>query len=83
MSKGVLDLIHSDVCGLMSMDSVIGFKYFVLFIEDYSKKTWVYFLKAKDEVFNKFQEFKVMVENQIGRKFQVLRSEKGGEYTSC
>ena len=48
-SKGVLDLIHSDVCGPMSVESVSGFKYFVLFIDDYSRKTWIYFLNAKDE----------------------------------
>jgi hypothetical protein len=62
-SKGVLDLIHSDVCGPMSMELVSGFKYFVLFIDDYSKKTWIYFLKAKDEVFDRFKEFKALVEN--------------------
>jgi hypothetical protein len=53
-SKGVLDLIHSDVCGPMSVESVSDFKYFVMFIDDYSKKTWIYFLKANDEVFDKF-----------------------------
>jgi hypothetical protein len=81
-SKGVLDLIHSDVCGPMSVELVDGFKYFVLFIDDYSKKTWIYFLKAKDEVFDKFQEFRALVENQTGRKIQVLRSDNRGEYTS-
>ena len=59
-----------------------GFKYFVLFIDDYSKNTWIYFLKAKDEVFDRFQEFRSLVENQTGRKIQVLRSNNGGEYTS-
>jgi transposase InsO family protein len=81
-SKGVLDLIHSNVCGPMSMESVSGFRYFVLSIDDSSKKTWIYFLKAKDEVFDKFQEFKALVENQIGRKIRVLRSDNRGEYTS-
>jgi hypothetical protein len=81
-SKGVLDLIHSDVCGPMSVESVSGFKYFVLFIDDYSRKTWIYFLKAKDEVFDRFQEFRALVENQTGRKIRVLRSDNGGEYTS-
>jgi hypothetical protein len=75
-------LIHSDVCGPMSVESVSGFKYFVLFIDDYSRKTWIYFLKAKDEVFDKFQEFRALVENQTGRKIRVLRSDNGGEYTS-
>jgi hypothetical protein len=38
----------------MSVESVSGFKYFVLFINEYSRKTWIYFLKAKDEVFDRF-----------------------------
>jgi hypothetical protein len=81
-SKGVLDLIHSDVCGSMSVESVSGSRYFVLFIDDYSRKTWIYFLKTKDEVFGRFQEFRALVENQTGRKIWVLRSDNGGEYTS-
>jgi transposase InsO family protein len=39
-------------------------------------------LKTKDEVFNKFQEFKALVENLSGRKIKVLTSDNGGEYTS-
>jgi hypothetical protein len=39
-------------------------------------------MKTKDEVFNKFQEFKALVENQTGKKIKVLRSDNGGEYTS-
>jgi hypothetical protein len=78
-SKGVLDLIHSDVCGLMSVESVSDFKYFVLFIDDYSRRTWIYFLKAKDEVFDKFQEFRAPIENHTGKKIRGLRSDNGGE----
>jgi hypothetical protein len=81
-SKGVLDLIHSDVCGPMSEESVSGFKYFVLFIEDYSKKTWIYFLETKDQVFDRFQESRALVENQTSKKIQMLISDNGGEYTS-
>jgi hypothetical protein len=62
-SKGVLDLIHFDVCGPISVESVSGFKYFVLFIDDYSKKRCIYFLKTKDQVFDRFQEFMALVEN--------------------
>jgi hypothetical protein len=78
-SKGVLDLIHSDVCGPMSVESVSGSRYFVLFIDDYSRKTCIYFLKTKDEVFGRFQEFRALVENHTGRKIWVLRSDNGGE----
>ena len=45
-------------------------------------KTWIYFLKAKSEVFERFREFKTLVENQTGKKIRVLRTDNGGEYTS-
>ena len=56
--------------------------YFATFIDDFSQKTWIYFLKGKDEVFSKFKEFKALVENSTNRKIKVLRSDNGGEYTS-
>jgi len=81
-SAGILDLVHSDVCGPMSSVSLGGCDYYVTFIDDHSRRTWTYFLKTKSEVFKRFQEFKALVENQIGRKIKVLRSYNGGEYTS-
>jgi hypothetical protein len=60
-SKGILDIIHSIVCGQMTMPPLGNFVYYVLFIDDYSRKTSIYFLKTKDEVFNKFHEFKALV----------------------
>jgi transposase InsO family protein len=79
---GILDLIHSDVCGPMSSISLSGYEYYVTFIDDHSRKTWIYFMRTKDEVFSRFQEFKALVENQTGRKIKTLRSDNGGEYTS-
>jgi len=72
-SKGILDIIHSDVCGKMMITSLGNFLYYVSFIDEFSRKTLIYFLKTKDEVFNKFQEFKALVENLTGRKIKVLR----------
>jgi hypothetical protein len=46
-AKGVLDIVHSDVCGPMSATSLSGYVYYVSFIDDFSCKTWIYFLKAK------------------------------------
>ena len=66
----------------MMVPSLGNFVYYVLFIDDYSRKTWIYFLKTKDEVFNRFQEFKALLENLSERKIKVLRSDNGGEYTS-
>jgi hypothetical protein len=81
-SKEILDLIHSDVCGPMNVASLNGYLYYVLFIDDYSRKTWIYFLKNKDGVLAKFQEFKAQIENQTERKIKTLRSDNGGECTS-
>jgi hypothetical protein len=79
---GILDLIHTDVCGPMSSASLTGFLYYVTFIDDFSRKSWIFFMKTKGQVFQRFQEFKALVENQTGKKIKVLRSDNGGEYTS-
>jgi transposase InsO family protein len=81
-AKGALDIIHSDVCGSMSSTSLSKHVYYVSFIDDFSRKTWIYFLKAKNEVFNKFKEFKALVENLSEKKINILRSDNGGEFTS-
>jgi hypothetical protein len=78
-TEGVLELIHSDVCGPMPSSSIRGYVYYVSFIDDYSRKTWIYFLKSKYDVFNKFKEFKALIENLSKRKIKILRSDNGGE----
>ena len=82
IAEGILDIIHSDVCSKMTVPSLGNFIYYVSFIDDYSRKTWIYFLKSKDEVSNKFKEFKASIENLTGKKIKILRSNNGGEYTS-
>ena len=81
-ASGILDLIHFDVCGPMSTLSLSGHEYYVTFIDDFSRKTWIYFLKTKGEVFARFKKFKALVENQTGKKIKALRSDNGGEFTS-
>ena len=49
-----------------------GREYYLTFIDDHSRKTWIYFLKTKGQVFKRFKEFKALVENQIGKKIKVL-----------
>lgn len=46
--------------------------YYITFVDDYSRKTWIYFLKGKDEVFNKFKEYKALVENLSEKKIKIL-----------
>jgi hypothetical protein len=53
-TNGILDLINYDLCGPMTALSMNGCLYYIIFIDDFSRKTWIYFLKAKDESFNKF-----------------------------
>ena len=75
-----MDLIHFDICGPMSSPSLSGCLYHVLFIDDHSRESWIYFLKVKSETFDKFKEFKALIENQIGRHIRILRSDNRGEY---
>lgn len=81
-AKKPLELIHSDVCGPISPSSFGKSNYFLLFIDDFSRKTWVYFLKQKSEVFEIFKKFKATVEKESGLKIKALRSDRGGEFTS-
>jgi hypothetical protein len=62
-AAGILDLIHSNVCGSMSSTSLTGSLYYVVFIDDFSRKSWIFFMKTKGQVFSWFQEFKALVEN--------------------
>ena len=77
-----LQLIHSDLCGPLNIASVGGSKYFVSFIDDYSRYVSVYFLKTKDEAYDKFIEYVELVENQFDLKVKKFRSDGGGEYIS-
>ena len=61
--NGIIELVHSDVFGLVSVPSLGGSLYYVSFIDDISRKTWIYFPRNKLEVFEKFKEFKSHVEN--------------------
>ena len=81
-AKGILEIVHSNVCGPMSFNSLSGYVYYVSFIDDFSCKTWIYFLKSKDEVFSKFNEIKALVENHTEKKIKTLRSNNGREFTS-
>ncbi|WVZ20167.1 hypothetical protein V8G54_007489 [Vigna mungo] len=76
----LLELVHSDVCGLLKVKSFSGALYFVTFIYDCSRKLWVYALQRKDQVLDKFKEFHALVERQSGKKLKRIRTDNGGEY---
>jgi hypothetical protein len=54
----------------------------MLIIDDYSRITWVAFLKEKYEAFEKFKKFKALTDNQIGKRLKAVRSNRGGEFMS-
>jgi transposase InsO family protein len=56
--------------------------YYVIFIDDYSRKCWIYLLKAKSDTFDKFKEYKAFVEKQRGKHIIILRTYNGGESES-
>lgn len=81
-SKKVLELVHTDLCGPMENKSLGGARYMLTFTDDFSRKTFLYFLKEKSQVFKSFIEFKKAVENETERKIKCLRSDNGMEYMS-
>ncbi|KAJ4716700.1 Retrovirus-related Pol polyprotein from transposon TNT 1-94 [Melia azedarach] len=81
-AKKSLELIHADVCGPFKPRSLGNNNYFLLFIDDFSRKTWIYILKQKSEVFGAFKKFKVAVEKESGRQIKAMRTDRGGEFTS-
>ena len=70
-----LDLIHSDICDLKFVQTRGGNKYFITFVDDSTKYSYVYLLKSKDEVIEKFVLYKTKVENQLNKKIKVIRSD--------
>jgi hypothetical protein len=72
-----LELIHTDLCGPMQLESSGGNKYFIIFVDDYARMCWVYFLKFKSGALNVFKKFQVFVELQSDFKIQKLRSDRG------
>ncbi|KAG8486726.1 hypothetical protein CXB51_020278 [Gossypium anomalum] len=78
-----LELVHSDVCGPMKTESLNGSKYFILFINDYTRFCWIYFLKHKSEVAQVFVKFKAATETETGLKLKTIRTDNGTEYTSA
>ena len=81
-ASDLLGVIHTDVCGPMSVSTRNGYRYFVTFTDDLSRYGYIYLMKHKSETFEKFKEFQSEVENQLNRKIKHLRSDRGGEYLS-
>lgn len=75
-----LQLIHSDLCGPMEQESLGGMKYFITFVDDYTRKVHVYFLKNKLNVLEVFKDYKSRVENELEGKIKAVRTDNETEY---
>ena len=71
-------MLHSDVFGRVKQPSIKGMRYMVTFIDDFSRYVWVFFMKEKYETLSKFMEFRMKVENEVGRKIKCLRTQQNG-----
>ncbi|PRQ55987.1 putative RNA-directed DNA polymerase [Rosa chinensis] len=81
-AKTVLQLVHLDICGPIHPVSNGNKRYFITFTDDFSRKTWVYFMEQKSEAFGVFKSFKTLVEKESGKEIKILRYDRGGEYNS-
>jgi hypothetical protein len=77
-----LDLIHNDLMGPFLHPSIIKARFVLIFFDDFSCFTWIYFLRQKSEVFQHLKYFKALVETQSEKKIKVLRNDNEGEYAN-
>ncbi|KAL0439523.1 UNVERIFIED_CONTAM: hypothetical protein Slati_2435300 [Sesamum latifolium] len=82
IANGLLDLVHTDVCGPLSIPARGGFSYFITFTDDHSRYGYVYLMRYKSEGFERFKEYRLEVKNQTNHKIKALRSDQGGAYLS-
>src|SRR3954462_11916891 len=78
----LLEIIHTDVCGPISVASRGGYRYVLTFTDDLSRYGYIYFMIHKSETFEKFKEFQNEVDHHHNRKIKFLRSDRRGEYLS-
>lgn len=81
--KAPFDLVHSDIWGPCPIISRRGFKYFVTFIDDFSRCTWLYLLKSRSDLFSVFTLFVAEIQTHFGRTIKFLRSDNAPEYKTC
>jgi Integrase core domain len=81
-TSNFFELEHSDVWESAPVTSYNNFRYYVTFIDDFSRTTWIYLLTSKYEVFQKFVDFSNFIENQYNTTIKILRSDNGTEYVN-
>ena len=79
-AKAPLELVHADIFGPTRTLSLGNKRYFILFVDDFTRMMWLYFLNEKSEAFSMFLEFKALVERQSGHQLKTLQTDLGGEF---
>lgn len=72
-----LELLHGDMCGLMTPETATGNRYVILLVDDFSRAMWVYFIKNKSEAFIAFKNFKALVKTGSERRITTFRTDRG------
>ena len=78
----LLALVYSDVCRLMMTQARGGYFYFITFIDNLSRFRYIFLMKYKSKVFDKFKEYQSLIEKQIEKNIKILRFDREGEYLS-
>ena len=81
-ASGILEIFHTNVCGPFSFASTKKHKYYVIFVDEFSRKCRIFFMQKNDQTFSEFYEFKALMEKYSGKQVKSLRSDNGGEYIS-
>ena len=78
-----LEYVHSDLWGPAQVDTIGGMKYFISFIDHFSRKVWITLLKSKSDAFSAFKNWKVMVESQSSNKLKCFKTDNGLEFCNA